>query len=366
MVEPTPHHDGLDPIRLQMRAELESALAQNELAVLETEGGTITPAVEAAAYRLAVARGQCNLFGVGLAEDLERPLPAATATAAARGLVRAVEHAIAEANTLGPRWDAAPDQPAAEALVCDLLQRRMDAHAASEAIDEADEAALEGEASGRAELLPAIDAMLDVLDQFDQALEAEIGLLSTVVDTNLLHHWRAMLVEKDQALLPWWLDGTLEAEAERSYQEALAWGPDETAWAILRRRHASERPPILSWRPRLAPSRLMAAAEDQAPDQPYCMPLFWRSPDDRFEARLVFPPRDEVPAEEPLMIAFLRVEDLDDAVVLAGRTARLGDLSLTLDAQGVARFTAGQLPETNEPPPLRLDPDATPWTRREL
>jgi len=362
-------HTNSDP--LQLADELTAALEQPELSVLE-DGGEITAPIREAAVALATALGQCRLFGVELPEDLDGTLPLRTATAAAEGLVERLRRDTEDARALGPRWDQATDQVEEHDLVCGLLEARMDAWAALLAVEEASLAAQEdGEIANASEqerkrFGEAVEAMIDALADFDNALEDEKGLLSVAADTNILDNWRASLAPEHSQPLPWWLDGTLEEEGDRAYKEVLEWMSHVEQRARLSRLHSTPEPAILPWRPVVSPPTLLAAAEAAAEDQPFAPPLYWQSPDGRYEARLIFPPRLACPADEPLGVYFERVEDQKPAVELAGEPIRLGDLPLTIDDQGRAAFVLSQLPDSESPPELRVGASATPWTRLDI
>lgn len=174
---------------------------------------------EEAAYRLALARGRCRLFGVEA--DLGAPLTVVEATAALRESVRWLTLELKTAKELGPRWDNCVDPVEAEELVAGLLEQRMDAWAVGLAINEV----FYAEEFPLRELTDAIDAEQSAIDAFDTALEEHLDILSTLAGTRLLDNWRARLASEYRESLPWWLDGCLEEEARRIRREALATMP---------------------------------------------------------------------------------------------------------------------------------------------
>jgi len=147
----------------------------------------------------AVSCGYCRLYG---GEPVQ--FPPEWGLAAANRLQVLIEESSADAENLPAAWDAVmPDE--GEDLVAALLFARMDAWAAFEALDAA------VEAGGDEALRERVEACQDTLANFDHVLWDRRGLLSTIVETQLLPNWRLSLAAG--VPMPWWLDGRLEEEA---------------------------------------------------------------------------------------------------------------------------------------------------------
>jgi len=183
------------------------------------------PEAVAAAFRVALCLGYCRLFGAKLPSDIDGTLPGRWAAAAARELIGRINVWVQEARELPSRWDVAP--PGTETDLCaDVLQSRMDSWAAFLAISEAHEDCVRCCGPEAQEFDRVLDRLMDAMDRFDGILrEPEIiSLLATAAGSALLENWRAALAP---GYIPWWLDGTLEAEDRRIAAES------EAAWRQL-------------------------------------------------------------------------------------------------------------------------------------
>lgn len=347
-----------DPLGL--RWDLERALADPALEVLVAEGDAPNPEAEAAAFRLAVALGSCRLFGID-AGTLDGTLPTRTAIAACAGAIARIRHDLEIARSLAERFDAAIGPEVFE-VACAPIEARMNLWAAVIAIDEADMAALERDDPGRPDLNHALHRVLDGLDELDSALRAEKGVLCIACDTDLLTNYRTMLAPEYGEVLPWWLDGTLEAEGKRLVRETEAYLPGPDAWRRLRERlrpSMSEGPETLSFSlsPLSVPPALAAAGAKEfsrAPD------TYWRSPDGRFVARLVQPDMYRG-AEDPVALSFYDSTLDERAVELAGRVVRFLGVRATVDPAGRVWFTRGQFPDASEVSDPALFVDEQAW-----
>ena len=98
---------------------------------------------------------------------------------------------------------------AAEHLALELLEARMDAHAAYLALDEAYAAALY---DGSPEV-PAMSRRLTqvrrLINLFDGNLQKNLPLLRLAASTYLLDNWRRLLAPTYRDCPPWWLDGCI-------------------------------------------------------------------------------------------------------------------------------------------------------------
>lgn len=160
----------------------------------------------AAVRGLLVALGQCAASG---------QTPAAVPSAAiapllgdTRSLAARLAAELPELAALNDRWHAARSQSEADAIAAAPLERRLEAFFA-----------LEGLESLAAAMPSATDAIEGVADElagailaYDEALRAQLDVLCTLADSDMLTAWRRSL-PAGFALLPWWLDGTLEARA---------------------------------------------------------------------------------------------------------------------------------------------------------
>ena len=111
----------------------------------------------------------------------------------------------------------------------------MDAWAAFVAIDEAYYDCKLAREPAAVEFDGVLDRLLDALDQFDDVLQEpdNLALLSILTGTELLKNWKHLLVGPYREVLPWWLDGTLEAAERRIERELTTSVPiRETGWQV--------------------------------------------------------------------------------------------------------------------------------------
>ena len=196
--------------------QLREALAAPELEKFDTGPDA---AAEDAAAKVAVALGYCEIFGLDAGED-EGVLPVPEALGATKALMREITNLRRAVDTLPEQWDNAPIGEE-EAVCVDVLMRRMDVWTASIALNEAALAAVfEGDPMAQ-ELCDRLNLISKEIGQLDEMLRQQenLELLSTLVDTELLRNWKALLIEPYASLPPYWLDGTLEAVAERVRRE---------------------------------------------------------------------------------------------------------------------------------------------------
>ncbi len=304
-----------------------------------------------AACRLAVALGYCRLFGIRPPEDLDGTLPSTEATAAAGEICRQIEQSIDDARKLGSRWDAA-DPLEAESLCADLLEGRMDAWAGVVAIGEAYHACLVDREPEHEVLGEAFRRLVADIQAFDAVLQEEetLAILSTLVGTQLLNNWQALLVEPYVLSLPWWLDRTLEEVGRRIEAECLATIPGPNAWRRLRERMMPRRKTSARrWNEVLlslpAPVGMAAKGPGETPDLAVA---HWRSPDGRYLADLPCPPQ---PLEgQKLYLKVVRASDEGRAEDLQGELVRLAGVENYLDATGCAAFLLDDLLESFRDP----------------
>jgi hypothetical protein len=181
------------------------------------------PAAAPAAYELALALGRCRLLNAEpacakLSASSDFTLAPPVALAAARELSGRLERWGQRAEGLLDQLDGATPVRAAD-LCLGLLEARIEAWAAYVAIDEAYSAAVEraGGLDPDSDGSPAgfsgeIDALLDRMQAFDDALQEAEPLLATAAaapGSRLLENWNALLAAPYRQSPPWWLEVAL-------------------------------------------------------------------------------------------------------------------------------------------------------------
>ncbi|MFM8577874.1 MAG: hypothetical protein ACKOCN_03600, partial [Planctomycetaceae bacterium] len=179
---------------------------------------------DAAAVRgLLVAYGKCIVHDGPIGEPAA--ISPATAISGAADLTREIEAATVGIGASVDRWRDADSQFESDAIVVGLLELRMDAWYAAEALERLAERA---GVDDRAQLEAATTALDAAAHGYSVALEDNVDVLATGAGTPLLRNWRAMLPPRHDPL-PWWLDGTLEAatlELGREFDGSIgAWRP---------------------------------------------------------------------------------------------------------------------------------------------
>jgi hypothetical protein len=160
---------------------------------------------------LAIALGRCRLFGVTTTGNDDFTLSTHAAA-------QAMSELRAYMETLSTDFDrAAPHR--AQTLALELLEARMDLWAAYIALDEAYAAARYDANDDAADhTANVIGLMLQSLgrgiERFDANLENQSSRLTPAAATFLLDNWRRLLAPAYREVLPWWLDGSLEANVK--------------------------------------------------------------------------------------------------------------------------------------------------------
>jgi DEAD/DEAH box helicase domain-containing protein len=160
-------------------------------------------------YWPALALGRCRLFGVNVGDESDFTLAPEPFSLASSWLLKRLRGLIRWArdiDQLRNRGGAYVDQN----LALELLEIRMDAHAAYIALDEAYAAArftgeVEADAMGR-----RLHQVRRLIDRLDGNLQNQIPLLRLAASTRLLENWRRLLAPAYRDCPPWWLDGCLE------------------------------------------------------------------------------------------------------------------------------------------------------------
>ncbi len=309
-----------------------------------------SPEVRRAAYRLSVAIGHCRLFGIEPPDDTDGTLPAAEAIVAAEKLREFVEAWTEDARQLGARWDE-EEPEVGEALCAEVLEGRMEAWAAFVSIDEAYYDCKLAREPVATQFDAALDRLLDALDQFDDVLQEpdNLALLSMLTGTELLKNWLRLLAGRYREVLPWWLNGTLEA-AERRIERELAASepgrgtgqhapeplkPEPRSRTASTEGYRSHRQRILAIQRTYSTT---GTSEQSA--APFLPSLKWTSPGGELHARLLCPAR--AAADELLPLVFEHDDDRA-AVDLSGMPTWLAGLEAQIDEQGRARFNLTQL-----------------------
>lgn len=183
-----------------------------------------------AARGLLVAYGKCIVHDAPVGEPAA--ISPATAISGAADLTREIEAATAGIGASVDRWRDADSQFESDAIVVGLLELRMDAWYAAEALERLAERA-DGDAGVRLET--ATTALDAAAHAYSVALEDNVDVLATVAGTPVLRNWRSMLPARHDPL-PWWLDGTLEAaalELGREFDRSIGvWSPRESVAPI--------------------------------------------------------------------------------------------------------------------------------------
>lgn len=353
--------------------QLREALA--DLEEFGAPGGQVSPEGRRAAYHVAVALGQCRVFGVQVPEDIDGTLPVADAAAAAEEAAEWVAHWTEHAGTLAGRWcHAEPEE--AEALCADILEMRMDGHCVMEAVSECYERMLQEDDPATPGFERALDRLVEALRTFDAVLlrPDNLALLSTVTELPLLENWKQMLHGSHADSPPWWLDGTLEAAAEHVARVCAATLPRPETWRRIAQRARLQAAPATVKRRQPAevifriPAAYAAAAATPSTTPPVRGFLRWQSPDGRLVARLSLP--TTAGDADLLAIEFLAAGEEKLALELAGQPVRLAGVPARIDEAAVARFELGRLKQALGQPSAQMalevgDPPCEWWSASE-
>lgn len=232
-----------------------------------------------------VSLGEC-IVTEAYGEAQPPPLPSEIALKGAGEVVADISTAAATAQRLERSWDLANTQEECDGLTSGLLRTRSAAWYATEALDYLADAS---QPLAQSKLLQAAASLDQVTRAFDKLLVQHLDILSTLVVTPWLRRWRQELPASHE--LPWWLDGTLEAEAIRigreSDREPRIALPRGGASVVIR---ASDVVPVRRHRDdalRLAVTALAAAAPADAPMKT----IAWTLPGSTLTATLYVPSR---------------------------------------------------------------------------
>jgi len=170
-----------------------------------------------AAFRLAAALGACRMFGAPLPAELDGELPDDLIDPAIDGLSQAIDAARDDADPeiVGRRWEELGEFPNREALIADIIQRRIQFQAAFIAIHD-----VVTDHWGAAEFLSRLDRLCAIGDKMD---EDELRLrrpemmqwLATIAERSYLSNLRGLLVGEYADSPPWFLSGVIERYAAK-------------------------------------------------------------------------------------------------------------------------------------------------------
>lgn len=326
------------------------------------------PSAEAkqAALRVAANLGYCRLFGLDPGEA-DGILPSAEALGAAEALADFLDESIAQVRRYPQQWDNTLGEEA-EDLSIEILERRMDAWAAHVAISEAALRATIEQEPGLPALLAAQERYRIKTRQLDEEMQTSevLELLSTVTDTHVLENWRALLVEPYSLTPPYWLDGTLEATAERVETEVMQNLPGPQAWRQLTPAGTPAGRSVWDKLANLPPPLAVAAAIPDLAEVEYDKAQ-WTSPDQQYFACLFVPRRPS--RQTPLRLVFGRTADWATATELAGKPVRLAGIEKTISDQGTISFRLEDLIQaatTRRQEDLTLLVDGIAWAESPL
>jgi hypothetical protein len=174
----------------------------------ESYGERTSSDTSAAAYRSAIALGRCRLLGSSRAELAELALAPAVGMSAARELALRVKQWSQQAKSL-PFDMRGATAPRASDLCMGILEARLEAWAAYLAIDESYSAAVDRADASTDAFSQAVDAVLDGLAAFDDAIQFAEPLVTTAAaapGSRLLDNWKKLLAAPYRQSPPWWLD----------------------------------------------------------------------------------------------------------------------------------------------------------------
>lgn len=279
------------------------------------------------ARTVVVGFGRCVVHGLG--DEVPQP-SVAVAVPGAETFLADLEREITAVPAAMTRWQDADDSDEAEDIVVGLLELRMECWYAAEGLERVAETAGEAAAPLR-ELIVAIDTSTR---KYDERLEENLDVLSTIVDTLLLKNWRAMLPPMVDAYepLPWWLDGTLELEAIRDERQFVGIA------GILKRSERDEVLPATRVATRHQDDILRGtvAALAAAPAAGDLQALSWTLPGTPLRATLMIPPDLSAGGGDSLTLDLEDTTGGNAALVAVGSLAVLNGVPICWSLGGSA------------------------------
>ena len=347
-----------DPIRdpLGLSVLLGEALANRSLKQI-AGGAASTPADQAAALELAMVLGKCHKVGVELG-SADGVLPVPVAIAAAHGMVTRLGLLLAEAQSLGARWETALDQIEMNDILIYALRDRIDMYAAYSELIEADLSALEGREPGRAELDAAIGQVTPLLGEYDDALWAERELLSLVADLPLLKTYSNLMTKAGAEILPWWANGSLVEIAQANMPQVVPSAPQKPPTITFPQATVS------AWLPEIA-RPLAAASKNEDELEEKKRPYWWLQPGGLAYAKMRVPRM--VRTENHRLTVEIFKQGLDEpATEFSGEKIWLAGVPGQIDQTGAAEFRVGDLNASGQGPVLQVGDDFRDWIETEF
>lgn len=165
--------------------------------------------VDQLCHLLAVGLGRCRLFGVTPPPEQDFTLSLKALDRAMRGQAVAHLRAAVHASRSLPETLDLASAYSHHNLVLDLLETRMDAHAAYLALDEAYAAAVYDGSPEAPAMSRRLTQVRRLINLFDGNLQKNLPLLRLAASTYLLDNWRRLLAPAHRDCPPWWLDGCI-------------------------------------------------------------------------------------------------------------------------------------------------------------
>jgi hypothetical protein len=264
-----------------MTAWMPPSFFSDDLRQLQSATGA-PPNDAAQARSLLVAFGRCVVHDV----PVDRPVgvSAEVAVLGAVAFTNELKQATSDGDASVRCWHDADSQFESDAVVAGLLELRMDAWYAAEALERLVE---DSDSAAAVRLRTTLHSLDAAAHAYDVMLEENQDVLATSAGTPLLRNWRAMLPERHDPL-PWWLDGTLEAAAMELHSEF------EAAAGVFRRRRRADVIPFDRSVPVARASdmalRRASAALAASASQNIVVGLEWTLPGTPLKATLYVPP----------------------------------------------------------------------------
>jgi hypothetical protein len=244
---------------------------------------------QAAAADAAAARGVLADLG-RRAETGAEPLHVAADAVpallqAGRVIASEIAHETKQLSSLDDRWHAATSQAEADAIASAPLAARLEAGFALEGV----ESLIETTAGETGPIKDVARNLASAIVAYDASLRRNLDCLCTLADGDSLIAWRRSLPPGMD--LPWWLDGTLEAQACAN---------DKHSAALAARLASAFAGQSVAAAPQPAASTVAAAAigtaagyslAAAAPPAAGITTHIWRHPSQPFEAVLWVPAR---------------------------------------------------------------------------
>jgi hypothetical protein len=163
---------------------------------------------ESMCYWPVLALGRCRLFGVNVPDASDFTPGPVVFEHASRLLIRRILGILNMLSDIDHRV-ARQGGYAHRNTSLELLEARMDAHAAHLALDEAYAAALYDGSPHVSAMSRRLAQVRRLINLFDDKLQENLPLLRLAASTYLLDNWRRLLAPAYRDCPPWWLDGCI-------------------------------------------------------------------------------------------------------------------------------------------------------------